>query len=95
MTESTVLLVRHGETPWNRDGRVQGWAPVGLTEAGRERARELGAAIASTYDVDADRVFFVDPGSPQRAFNSDTTTRVLAIGAQSVDDARMYDADGE
>lgn len=52
MTARTVLLVRHGETPWNRTGRIQGWAPVGLTEAGRERARALGATVASAYDVD-------------------------------------------
>ena len=40
---TTVLLARHGETDWNREGRVQGWAPTGLTERGREQARELGA----------------------------------------------------
>lgn len=47
-----------------------------------------------TYVVEADQVLFVDPGSPQRAFNpdtADTATRVLAIGAPSVDDAHPYD----
>lgn len=46
------------------------------------------------YVVETDHALFVDPGSPQRAFNptdADTTTRVLAIGAPSVDDARTYD----
>lgn len=42
----TVLVVRHGETAWNRDGRIQGWAPVRLSERGREQARDLAPAIA-------------------------------------------------
>lgn len=51
MTE-TVLLVRHGETTWNRDGRIQGWADSTLTERGREQARALGSHLAAAYDVD-------------------------------------------
>jgi len=46
------------------------------------------------YVVEPDQVFFIDPGSPQRAFNpetADTSTRVLAIGAPSVDDAHPYE----
>lgn len=46
------------------------------------------------YVVETDQALFVDPGSPQRAFNptdADMTTRVLAIGAPSVDDARTYE----
>jgi probable phosphoglycerate mutase len=49
----TAVLVRHGETAWNRDGRVQGWAPVGLTDRGRRQARALGRHLASAYDFDA------------------------------------------
>jgi mannose-6-phosphate isomerase-like protein (cupin superfamily) len=50
------------------------------------------------FVVEADQAFFVDPGSPQRAFNpedADTSTRVLAIGAPSVDDAQPYDPSQE
>lgn len=46
------------------------------------------------YIVDSDQALFVDPGSPQRAFNpesADGSVRVLAIGAPSVDDAQEYD----
>jgi mannose-6-phosphate isomerase-like protein (cupin superfamily) len=46
------------------------------------------------YVVETDQAFVVDPGSPQRAFNPDdaeTATRILAVGAPSVDDATMYD----
>lgn len=47
-----VVLVRHGETAWNREGRLQGWAPVPLNEKGREQARRLGAAVSEQYTVD-------------------------------------------
>lgn len=46
-----LLLVRHGETAWNRDGRVQGWAPVGLTETGREQARRVGNYLAASEEA--------------------------------------------
>ncbi|WP_318567812.1 histidine phosphatase family protein [Salinigranum marinum] len=48
---ATVLLARHGETTWNRSGRVQGWAPTPLTDRGHDQAAALGAALASTADV--------------------------------------------
>ncbi|MFB6101646.1 MAG: histidine phosphatase family protein [Haloplanus sp.] len=49
---TTVLLARHGETTWNRDGRLQGWAPTPLTDRGHDQARALAAAVAADYDVD-------------------------------------------
>lgn len=47
-----VLLVRHAESTWNRERRVQGWAPSELTAAGRSKAALLGAELAGSYDVD-------------------------------------------
>lgn len=47
-----VLLVRHGETDWNVERRLQGWAPVPLSATGRAQARQLGASLADRYDVD-------------------------------------------
>lgn len=49
---STVVLVRHGETDWNRDERVQGWAPAPLNDRGRQQARTLGEHVVTSYDVD-------------------------------------------
>jgi len=37
----TLLLVRHGETVWNREGRFQGHVDVPLSEVGRAQARAL------------------------------------------------------
>jgi broad specificity phosphatase PhoE len=42
---TTLLLVRHGETDWNRDGRYQGWADPPLNETGREQARLLAEQL--------------------------------------------------
>lgn len=48
---TTVVLVRHGETDWNREGRTMGIAPVPLNDRGREQARRLGERLVSTYDI--------------------------------------------
>jgi len=41
-----LLLVRHGQTDWNREPvRCQGWAEVELNETGRAQARDLGRAL--------------------------------------------------
>ncbi len=40
-----IYLVRHGETDWNTKGQIQGQTDIGLNEAGRRQARELGAML--------------------------------------------------
>jgi broad specificity phosphatase PhoE len=42
-----LLLVRHGETDWNREGRFQGHADPPLNDLGRRQAAELAAALAN------------------------------------------------
>ena len=48
----TVVLLRHGETDWNANRRVQGWAPAPLSPRGREQAKDAGAHLAATYEFD-------------------------------------------
>lgn len=50
---TTVVTLRHGETAWNYEGRMQGWAPVPLNDRGREQATAAGAWLAAEYDFDA------------------------------------------
>lgn len=42
---TTLLLVRHGETDWNRDGRWQGHSDTHLNDLGREQARRVAAEL--------------------------------------------------
>jgi broad specificity phosphatase PhoE len=42
---TTLLLVRHGETDWNRDGRWQGQSDTPLNELGLSQARELAEQL--------------------------------------------------
>lgn len=43
------LLARHGETTWNREGRIQGWSDISLNERGRQQAATLGECLVETY----------------------------------------------
>ncbi|MBV8064491.1 MAG: histidine phosphatase family protein [Actinobacteria bacterium] len=44
---TTFLLVRHGQSEWNREGRWQGLADPPLTELGVRQAQELAEHLAS------------------------------------------------
>ncbi len=41
-----ILLVRHGETVWNRDGRYQGRTDIPLAPSGETQVRALGKRLA-------------------------------------------------
>ena len=40
-----LVLLRHGESVWNRENRFTGWTDVDLSERGREEAREAGRLL--------------------------------------------------
>ncbi len=47
ITQTTVLLCRHGQTSWNQSGRLQGQLDTDLDATGRAQAERLGAALAT------------------------------------------------
>ncbi|MFM9927177.1 histidine phosphatase family protein [Variovorax sp. H27-G14] len=50
-TTTDLILIRHGETAWNRELRFQGHADVPLNDIGHEQARRLGLRLASETAV--------------------------------------------
>ena len=40
-----ILAIRHGETMWNVDSRIQGHLNIGLNDTGRWQAERLGMAL--------------------------------------------------
>jgi 2,3-bisphosphoglycerate-dependent phosphoglycerate mutase len=50
----TVVLLRHGESTWNKENRFTGWTDVDLSERGREEALEAGRLLKEggyTFDI--------------------------------------------
>ena len=48
-----LVLLRHGESQWNRENRFTGWTDVDLTEAGIAEARAAGRLLrAEGYEFD-------------------------------------------
>ena len=49
-----VVLLRHGESTWNKENRFTGWTDVDLSAAGREEAQNAGQLLKQdgfTFDV--------------------------------------------
>jgi probable phosphoglycerate mutase len=44
-----VILARHGETPWNAEGRYQGQRDIPLSPIGIEQAQALGQRLAEVH----------------------------------------------
>ncbi|MGE5640760.1 MAG: 2,3-diphosphoglycerate-dependent phosphoglycerate mutase [Clostridia bacterium] len=52
-TRHKLVLLRHGESQWNRENRFTGWTDVDLSEAGRAEAAAAGRTLKGEgYDFD-------------------------------------------
>ena len=49
-----LVLLRHGESTWNRENRFTGWTDVDLSEKGLDEAHNAGKLLKAgdyTFDV--------------------------------------------
>lgn len=77
-----LVLVRHGRTSWNADGRLLGWTDVPLDPLGEDQARRLGAML--------------DGSRFARIWTSDlsrTVTTAALAGWDAIGDARLREID--
>jgi probable phosphoglycerate mutase len=49
-----IYITRHGETEWNREGKMQGWKNSNLTQKGIENAKSLGGSLKN---IDFDFIY--------------------------------------
>jgi len=62
MQATRLIAIRHGETAWNVDSRIQGYTDIPLNATGQWQARQTGLAlahesIAAIYSSDLARAF--------------------------------------
>jgi probable phosphoglycerate mutase len=81
--ELILYLARHGETTWNRQRRLAGWADVPLTDKGRQQASALGGLLEGES---FDQLWSSDL---QRAVD----TARIATGQEPRQDARLRELD--
>src|SRR3954454_20670134 len=81
----TVLLVRHGETEWNRIRRSQGWLASPLTLEGIAQAEAIGRRLRLVPEAAAAEIVASPLGRARRT--AEIIAECLASGVQ---DAARY-----
>jgi probable phosphoglycerate mutase len=88
MSVTTIVLVRHGETAWNVEGRIQGHLDIALNELGEAQAQAVGKRLArekfaSVYASDLMRAYCTARpvmSDPARTIVKDTRLRERHLG---------------
>lgn len=88
MSVTTLVLVRHGETAWNVEGRIQGHMDIALNELGEAQAQAVGKRLAretfgSVYSSDLLRAYctaWPAVSDPERTIVKDARLRERHLG---------------
>jgi broad specificity phosphatase PhoE len=83
---TTIVLVRHGETDWNRENRFQGHADPSLNEAGRAQAMTLAGELRT-------ETFAAAYTSPLRRASETAAILADALGLEPVPEAALKEVD--
>ena len=74
-----IYIVRHGETVWNKEKRLQGRTNVSLSEYGIELAKKTGKALQNVkcarYDLSSQKIRAIKPqvsGAGEKAWTAFT-----------------------
>ena len=91
-----LILIRHGETDWNREGRLQGSQDIPLNDLGRRQAAEAAAKLRAFAPDFAELDYIVSPmqraretadiifaelGMPAQGYRFDERLRELSFGS--------------
>ncbi len=95
----TLVLIRHGETSWNEEGRIQGQEDIELSDTGRLQVRKLGRRFSAACRTIAPRPLLPclgsEPLSVAAHFSSDLcrateTARVVQGSSPHLGPLRLY-----
>ena len=82
-----IYFVRHGETDWNREARLQGQRDVPLNETGRAQADAVGVTLSSLLPDPASVDFIASPlGRTRETMDRLRRGLGLAPGGYETDD---------
>ncbi|XP_022740502.1 phosphoglycerate mutase-like protein 4 isoform X2 [Durio zibethinus] len=79
-----IVVVRHGETEWNADARIQGHLDVDLNEAGKQQAASLADRLSKEPKISA-----VYSSDLKRALVTAETIAARCGGLQVITDADL------
>jgi probable phosphoglycerate mutase len=95
MQATRIVVIRHGETAWNAEQRMQGHIDIALNERGREQARRLrlaleGEAFDAVYASDLQRALATAQAFAQPAGLTVRTERGLRERAFGIFEGHRY-----
>jgi broad specificity phosphatase PhoE len=91
MPAPTIYYIRHGETSWNAEGKLQGAQDIPLNELGRKQAANAGSILADLFARDgrdkAQLAFVASPLGRARS-TMDFVREILGLpaGDYAIDD---------